>query len=288
MNIHNHSAKESTNIYPLIFIHKGCSDYLTYTLQCAKAFNPNARVILLGDKTNEHYKTFGIEHCFYEDFAGEESRLFDEVFQYIRGEKYHAPEWLVRFFLKKWFHIFFFIKYHNIHKFWTFDSDTLILCDLSLQMNKFNDYDCTEQCNGICMNGFIGNIQVVRGYIHKIIDLFQDEKYLNKQREELKIYTDWALTEMRAYSAYKERTPIKTIRLNSIIDGETFDDCIKQHHDMEMKNSIKKLYWTENGIYVKHLPTMQFIKVNSLNMSLVPTTFIKAIFEYAIKIYLKI
>lgn len=271
-------------IYPVIFIHKGNSDYLEYTLRCAKSFNPDSRVILLGDETNLHYNGLEIEHFFYNNYQGEALSLFQQNFKSIRGKNSKPTEQIIRFWFQRWYHIFYFLKAEQIKRFWTFDSDNLILCNLSSKVFRFTEYDCTEQCNGMCMNGFISNLEIVEGYINKINLLFQDEDFLDQQRQEYEVYhPTWAFTEMAAYAAYKESTVIKTIRLNSIIDGEMFDDCICQQHDMEMIGGIKKLYIDEANrtFYVKYLPTQQYIKLNSINMSWVPTSFIKQVFEDA-------
>lgn len=265
--------------YPIIFIHEGDCDYLEYTLKCAKVFNPRARVILLGDETNEKYKEPGIEHFFYKDFQGEKSVLFDSVFQPIAGKDHIREAWWINFVFKRWFHMFYFIKNQRITRFWTFDSDTLILCDPNLKTDKFKEYDFTEQCNGMCINGLINNPEIIEAYLDKINKLFQDETYLNRQREDFKVHTDYAFTEMRAYLEFKQNTPIKTLRLNTIIDDETFDDCICQQHDMEMEGGVKKLYFRDGGVYLKHLPSQRLIKANSLNMSWVPVSFIKRVYD---------
>ena len=119
-------------------------------------------------------------------------------------------------------------------------------------------------------------------HIDEIIKLYETDKSLLP----MMVHENYANVINSQNNNEHEKMKVYVKCINSIIDGETFDDCISQQHDMEMKNGIKKLYWTENGIYVKHLPTMQFVKVNSLNMSLMPTGFIKVIFEYAIKILL--
>lgn len=271
------------SMLPIIFIHKGDSDYLEYTLRCCKIFNPDSRVVLLGDEINQHHRNIGIEHFLYTNYQGEELNLFQRVFQVIQGKDNKSKEWIIRFWFQRWFHIFYFINTHQINQFWTFDSDNLILCDLSSKLYRFREYDCTEQCNGMCINGFVGNSEVVKGYINTINKLFHDREYLAQQRQEYEEYTNWAFTEMAAYAAYKKSVDIKTKRLNSIIEGEIFDDCICQEHEMEMIGGIKKLYVDEANrtFYVKHLPTQQYIKLNSINMSWVPTSFIKQVFEDA-------
>ncbi|NWF98010.1 MAG: glycosyltransferase [Nitrospirae bacterium] len=266
-------------LFPIIFIHKGDSDYLTYTLRCAKLFNPQAEIILLGDETNEHFKSHGIKHYYYSEYEGEESHLFDSIFKYIAGKDHPGKPWWVHFVFKRWFHIYYFTKKHNISRFWTFDSDTMILTDLSKQAFKFIKFDCTEQCNGSCMNGLIGNSVIVKGYIDQIINLFQDEEFLLKQQKEFEIKTKYAFTEMRAYEIFRQKEGIQTIRLNSIINDETFDDCICQQHEMEIEGGVKKLYFINNGIYLKHIPTQKLIKANSLNMSWVPVSFIKQVYD---------
>lgn len=262
---------------PIIFIHKNNSEYLEYVLRCAVLFNPDKEVILLGDPSNAHYKKLGILHYEYDDYAtNEEIRKFDEVYTYIGGEKQTKPNW-VKFVLRRWFHIYEFIQRHHIDSFWTFDSDNLIITSLSIQEYKFKAIDCTEQCNGSCMNGFITNQAVVKAYVNYINTIFQDESVLQECREGVIQNPSYALTEMYCYYLFKQARKPKTIPLNTIINGETFDQCICSQDDMEMYaqplngNKVKKLYVSKLGyIYSYHIPSQQYIRLNTINMSWVP------------------
>jgi len=107
------------------------------------------------------------------------------------------------------------------------------------------------------MNGFINGQWVVKGYIDTINQLFQDEGFLNKTLCELKKHPNWAFTEMRAYLEYKKMVSIRSIRLNSIINQETFDDCIYgdgQEYNMKVieTGDRKKLFFQDGLIYEKH------------------------------------
>ena len=63
---------------PLIFIHYGDSGYLPYTLESARLFNPDKRIVLLGDQANAHYAAMGIEHVPFSRYAtGPEIERFD-------------------------------------------------------------------------------------------------------------------------------------------------------------------------------------------------------------------
>jgi hypothetical protein len=125
------------------------------------------------------------------------------------------------------------------------------------------------------MNGFISSLHVVEGYLQKIIRLFEDEDYLAKQRQEFQTHPDMAFTEMRAYRSHKR--DINTIRLNQIINHESFDDCICEHHGYERYETLlngrllKKIYLDTNGVfYCFHTESNDYIKMNSLNFSWVP------------------
>lgn len=226
-------------------------------------FNPDKRVILLGDQSNAHFSSKDIEHHFFEDYAkGEEIDTFERVFQFITGGEY-LNEYKTRFFFRRWFIIYNFIRAQGIDRFWTFDSDNLILTSLSLQEAKFVDYDCTEQCGGSCMNGLVNNNTVVRGYVNKINELFQREAYLQERREHVSKFKRHIFNEMNAYAAYKEEAGFRSIELKHIMDGETFDECMSMPNNMKIcpvlirkKKRIKQVYTDGRGLlFTYHLPT---------------------------------
>ena len=260
---------------PIIFIHFSNSSYLKYSLASAQLFNPNKRIILLGDHTNAHFKKKGIEHHYFDNYAeGEEIELFDRVYQFITGGIY-LNEVKTNFFFRRWFHIYNFLCAHDIERFWTFDSDNLILSNLTEQEDKFKDYDCTEQCSGACMNGLINSRLLVKGYVDKINELFQRKDYLEERRRVVKATPRFIFNEMDAYETYKKEKNFKSIRLNSIINGESFDDCLSADQGMAMrpgrlrgKKRMKQLYVSnDHFIFCYHLASKEFVKLNVINMS---------------------
>jgi hypothetical protein len=275
---------------PIVFIHKGNNDYLKYTVQCAKASNPKKDVLFLGDETNNYLTKFGAKHFLFSDYNdGEEIKLFRNVFKVIAGSKHGKEEWL-RFVFQRWYHIYNFILYHKIDRFWTFDSDTLILRDLAYWEESLKDYDCTEQCDGICMNGLVNSRRVVEGYVNKMNELFQRADYLEQQRAEFLLNPYFAFTEMRAYDVYKKEANLKTIHLANILNEETFDDCICVSHGMETYpyklygHTLKTMYWKSNGeLFFARKEDKKLIKVNTLNMSWVPIYLYPRVLQIAYK-----
>lgn len=280
---------------PIIFCHYGNSEYLPYVLEVAKTHNPDKDIFLLGDQENRWIeKAISIDHYFFRDLQyGKEIELFDQIYKVIQGRKHNnivgGRDW-VNFVFKRWFYIYNFLVNKKIDAFWHFDSDNMILDSLSYHERKFTGYECTEQCNGMCMNGFISNPSIVLRYMRKINELYQNERYLKKQQKEFnEDNPTYAFTEMRAYKTFKEEERIRTIRLNTIIDGSTFDDCICQEHNMQMEQLpsgqiIKKVYLNPDGrCYCHEKDTNRLLKMNTLNLSWVPIYLFKIIFLHVRK-----
>jgi hypothetical protein len=291
----------NNNSIPIIFIHQGDSNtingignYLPYTIRMAQKFNQDKEVILLGDKDNVHYKSFGIKHEFFFKYNQKpEIQLFNQIFKYIKGGKLYTEfpgklknaREFERFCFARWFYLYYFMQEHDLQKCWYFDSDTLLLTKLSDQESKYQTCDCTEQCNGSCMKGLISQT-ALKGYIDTINRLFQDNDYLTRVKQTLDSHPDWVFCDMRAYDTYKQSSHIKTIPLFQPINNQIFDDALTQERNSEMENNkligqrIKKLYWRNNKPYIKNPENKQLIQLNCVNLGWLPNFFIKNICHY--------
>jgi LmbE family N-acetylglucosaminyl deacetylase len=271
---------------PIVFIHYGDSYYLQHTLRAAVKFNPDKKVVLLGDSSNAQYRRLGVEHVHFSDFEGGEAlEAFDNVYQYIAGDELRRPDW-VQFVFRRWFLMHNFLESRKYERFWTFDSDTLIVSQLASREARFSHVDCTEQCSGICMNGLINNLRVVRSYLRVINALFKNEEFLQEQRKRVRTKSDYAFTEMAAYVAFRDRTPIRTMRLGEVIEGETFLDCLctvaehreyldDDHYELHGKrvwgHDVKRLYLGSDGtIYAKRRISRELVRLNTINLSWIP------------------
>ena len=263
---------------PIIFCHYGNKKYLPSVFKAAKLTNPDKEIILLGDTSNQWLgETKNVTHLNFEDYDyGPEIDTFNKVYRLVQGKEHShmkgGRDW-VNFVFKRWFFIHNLIQSKGYKNFWHFDSDTMVLESLSQHEDKFQSYDCTEQCNGSCLNGFIPKVSTVARYIEKINELFQDEVFMQNQQDEFdKNNPKHAYTEMRAYEEFKE-SGLNAIRLNTILGGSSFDDCICQNHEMEMEplpngKLIKKIYIdTDGAFYCKNISDNTPIKMNTLNLS---------------------
>ncbi|GAA5508256.1 hypothetical protein [Novipirellula caenicola] len=276
---------------PIIFTHYGNSRYLPYVLETARLTNPDKEVVLLGDEKNRWIgKQKGITHRQFRDFDyGDAIDRFDRCYRPIQGPQHHhikgGEDWL-KFVFKRWFFVHNFLVAHQFDSFWHFDSDTMILESLADHEAKFESYECTEQCNGQCVNGYVSGSAFVSRYLQKINSIFEDTRFLEAKQQELEsLHPNWAFTEMSAYECLKQDEQVRSIPLSSIIDGTTFDDCICHEHGMQMERlfngrEIKKIYCSaEGGFYGRNATTGEAVRMITLNFSWVPVVLFDVIFR---------
>lgn len=106
-----------------IFIHKRRAEYLEYVLRISRHFNPDYRLILLGDKENEDIaKKIGIEFHYISDYTEE----IPYHHLSVNNEQYE------KFCFERWFIVKNFVKYHEITEFIHSDSDNAICYNINM------------------------------------------------------------------------------------------------------------------------------------------------------------
>ncbi len=279
---------------PLIFIHYGAAPYLRWTLRTARRTNPGKRIILLGDAQNRSSARGLAEHVEFSHLEeGPELAEFDRVFQVLQGDRHrfnklHGTEFWLRFVFRRWFLIANFLRREHIEAFWTFDSDTLVLAPLQPREARYRGYDCTEQCRGECLNGFVGSRTLVENYIRTINLLFQDPDYLQAQRERLKTHAGLSFNEMDAYREFRSRHALRTIRAVEPIDGEVFDDALAFIEDYEEspeklmnRTQVKRLWAGPGGGVFARRKDGRVVRMITANLSWMPLFMYRRLARFA-------
>lgn len=275
-----------SDVSPIIFCHYGISNYLYYTLFSAKLSNPKKDVILLGDSLNKKIAVkLGVVHFDFTQYESEDNiSKFNNDFKFITGENHGRKDW-TKFVFKRWFYVNEYLKKNNVDSFWHFDSDNLIVSDLSKKEDYFMRYDNTEQCGGICINGFISSRSIICMYTNHILNLFNNQEYLAIQKEKCSSNPNFAFTEMAAYNDFKRQYNLKTVRLNTILSNDTFDDCLAFKDNMLQSEGfyngykIKEVYHNcHYELFFRLSTDNQFCKVNSINLSWMPSFVISRLF----------
>jgi hypothetical protein len=104
---------------PILFFQAGDAKHLPYTFWQAKHWAGSSPVILLGDKTNRHYR--GLEHVPIRDFASSVPRLRDS---YVHMSSNTAE--FEFFCLARWLVIEEFARRQGLREFLYLDSDVLL------------------------------------------------------------------------------------------------------------------------------------------------------------------
>jgi hypothetical protein len=217
---------------PIVFVHYGRSAYLRQTLRAARRSNPGKKVFFLGDETNRYLCPRGVDFLPWCDFT--RSRKLDKfraVFRPIEGARHKfnkqggTKRWLA-FVFERWFVIENFLRQTGIKSFWVFDSDTMIAADLGIREPRFADYQATEQCRGNCLNGLVQDLSVVDRYTEWMIGLYEDEVFLEQQRQRLKVHDGLCFNEMDAWQHFRDANKVRAVPLNVVREGEFFDDAL--------------------------------------------------------------
>ena len=231
MNINNIA---SSKFPPLIFLHIGDIFYLKYTLKSAVFHNQNIDVILIGDNSNKKYEKLGVKHFHFNDYLdSNDIKEFQTYFQLIGGTQFleintsKGYNWTKYNFLK-WFVLRNFLEKQGLKSCWIFDSDNMVLCNLSKKNFFFEHLDCTVRPAFSMIMGKINNLEVLQNYCTTIIQLFKDKKFLDKQRLEFIDYPKYGFTMMRAFMKFHEKynNRYRVDTFEKIVDKEIFLDTL--------------------------------------------------------------
>lgn len=269
---------------PVVLTHYGDASYLRTVLGCLRRSNPDKMVVFLGDETNVKHAAIVGKFIRFSDFAvGPRLKEFKKVFQPIEEQlhkcsKEDGVEKPLSFVFQRWFMLFDFTRFASVERFWTFDTDTLVLAPLSRREDRFAAYDATTQCRDCCLNGFVGSRQLVERYTSCMIDLFSDEAYLAARRKSLEKKVGLAFNEMEVFCEFRRRNKVKTFHAAQPLQGEFFDDALAYDAAYEasphkIRNDITvKRVWKDGygALYARHLASGEFVRMVTCNLSWLP------------------
>jgi len=115
---------------PIIFTHRGYSDYMEYSLRQAKFSNQDSEVVLLGDDRNDRFDF--VTHEKITDF-GEKAQEFSLKYKHFSTNPYNYE----MFCIQRWFIISEYMQKRGIKKAFLCDTDVLIYSDLQQALRPF-------------------------------------------------------------------------------------------------------------------------------------------------------
>lgn len=235
----------------IIFVHKGNAYYLKLALHQARISNPNADIILLGDKNNNKYSY--IKHYLISDYF-ESAKDFGEVFfNYSPNKKEYEL-----FCFQRWFVIKDFLEKNKISGTILYcDTDTLLFYDISSHCDFLKKYWATIEKDGTPCFVF-SNLSNITKFCNIVKDLYSTDsgksiinKYLSYLKSNNKKY---GISDMTAWKYFHFLYPDKIIYIDKpIMDLNNilfcYDHNINCEDDFEFEYGKKKIKIIDNKPY---------------------------------------
>lgn len=166
-----------SNLPPIVFIHKGNSWYLPYTLYQAEKQNPDTTIYLIGNAANKHFSKL-VRHVDIGEYAEAGANL-SAVYRHNSslGQEF---EFLC---IERWFILNQFMLTHNINSCIYSDSDILMYADLSRHFARLNHSGMTWESFSAHTN-YISDQIFLQKYCDLVIDLYSGKTFSDEFKNE--------------------------------------------------------------------------------------------------------
>jgi glycosyltransferase involved in cell wall biosynthesis/radical SAM superfamily enzyme YgiQ (UPF0313 family)/ADP-heptose:LPS heptosyltransferase/ubiquinone/menaquinone biosynthesis C-methylase UbiE len=258
-----------TKNIPIVFLHWGDSNCLKYALAQAHLSNPQSKIYLIGDQTNDKYDF--VEHYNISDYC-ENTLQFEKAYKHLSTN----PSRFERMCFLRWFVFRNFLRANNIGECICPDSDVMIYADFSEHWQRFENSGMTVS-RGISPHfNRISDVKllnefcdfIVQGYTTNSVLLHEFEKtFADMQKQGL----PGGICDMTFFGKFRQKYPDKILDISEIVDGSKFDNHINEAEGFETKNGRKKIYWQLGKPYGKKpygklISTGQLIAFNTLHL----------------------
>lgn len=165
----------------IIITHRGNPKHLKYVLAQVHKTNPNANIVLMGDKSNDKYPF--VTHAYLSDyFSGANNFANVYVHKNATSVEYEL------FCYQRWFCVYEYMVKNNLDDVFSLDSDVLVYDNLAELHNVVKEYDFAVSAKSLTPENpgwWIAGPPI--GYFHRdtlkeLLDFFvasyQDKKYL--------------------------------------------------------------------------------------------------------------
>lgn len=262
--------------FPIVFLYRGNRNFLPYTLYQAKRTNPDARIILLGDNLNRHYKAI-CEHYSCDDFL-QYSKKLKEVYR-------HKSQWGEDFeyvCIERWFILHEFMLKHNLENAILLDSDILVYNNLNRVKEEFPHYNMTWLGFSAHVN-FIKNREILKQYCEFVLKNYrnQDNNFEDERLIYSKIVTGKSqgnISDMTFFHDFNITYPNNLHNIAIPFKNQMFDITIDVAQGMELDGKFKKIVWKGKIPFAVEKSSNTLIQMHTFHCS--PKQTIKSYFNY--------
>lgn len=249
---------------PIIFIREQRPESgfrgLPFSIQTAKRWNPNGRVVLIGDA---HQPKEMCEFYPIEDYS-ENKAWLRAAFK----AKDPKNDWFLFVTLWQWFAIAEWMGEHNVQRACCFDCDILCFCDVEKETSKLGDWDLSLSCPmGTCQAPTLLTLQAVEGFCRFVACL-----YGHKDGSDWQNILSVEQDSMSLWSHY-----VRLCNPNpKIVDTSKVLDCVTwchnfgmDYHGYEWDGTGKVIHWSNGQPWIKQnleSGKSQFVRFNTIHM----------------------
>ncbi len=250
----------------ILFFHKGkIPHYLRCTMESARFFNPEARIILLADQPQD-FGALRVEVREVSRLIHPQFQQFLDAYVHISGIKVYYE----RLFLERWFHLEQLLREESIARALYLDSDSMLFAEATSLFDQVPAVNlCTSRAGGPACTFIRKSLQP---FLDFVLAKYRDQAFLDywKKRSDAAIAKGGLdnLGDMSFIELFTTTQPEGAIYPNDLPAGH-IDHCIHVPDGMETRRKRrhkfrKKIFWQiENGCllpYFKRASDGQEIK----------------------------
>lgn len=271
-----HFSIAQQNEIPVIFVHKGKSNFLEYALWQAKKFNK--RVIILGDQGT--YARLSVESYNLADYS-KEATYFASIYKHLSHSLYERE--LACF--QRWFFLEEFMRLNNIQTAFHAESDVMLYCDVTKEYKYFKENEVSYiHCSPEYKGGLVSywDLKTLQEFCRYLKSFYENKEKIAKLVQQFTSKTAWYYHDdipMFFNFLHDILATRKTGILNALIDSALFDSNIQdgwhwqpgmqQKHFFETKRvkgfKVKRIRWINGLPYCYNKGLKKLIRFKSLH-----------------------
>ena len=249
--------------FPIIFVHKGIQEYFILALKQARKYNPDARIIVIGDQDEDKYPDF-VEFYNLNDLTSNELIEFRKLYVHKSVNDYNYEI----FCFERWFLILELIKRLNIEAFLHLDSDIFIYCNAKEEFEKYKNYKFTY-CGMVKKtavqpvdsghSSYFNSCKALEGFTNFILDFYKNVCNDNS----FKFAQSKHISDMSLITWYEKEVKYNCVNKYTPFDESSWDFVLRL--DCQNLNVKSLKFYINKGLLYAYLPNGRKINFKTLH-----------------------
>ena len=259
---------------PIIFIHRGVSTYLHFSIRLAKRNNPDSRIYLICDvPPSEEWKEL-VHYIPLSHFASSLAR-FDKRYIHIS----HTEVAYEKFCFSRWLIINELVKEFGLTSFLHLDSDVLLFENADEGMKNFAPADFTLSYGHSGHTSFWRNTKALEQFCDYFLGFYNgtDDRLVKEVLDWFHTIiksdvVNYGVSDMYFLTSFVKQHPQLMIgETTQIIGGTTYDNNMNIFEENNVlyqaspEKKKKQIFWTAGAPYGYREDTKEFIRFRSLH-----------------------